>query len=346
MAKAVKLADIAEKIGVSTVTVSKALSGQKGVSEAMREKIKQLADEMGYKQPSAVRQEKQPKSYNIGVLVSDKYLDKYDSFYWKMYQCVATKAVQKECFTMLEVITYENEMEKQLPKIALERKVDGIVIVGRLDSGYLKVLQESCNIPTVYLDFYDENVLNDAVISNSYYGSYLLTNYLFEMGHKNIAYVGTLLFTGSITDRYFGYAKSMLEHGVNVRDEWVIPDRDMKYGLINFDGKFESFKVQPTAYVCNSDLTASKVIKKLEELGYRVPEDFSVVGFDNYLYPGLCDVDITTYEVDMKEMARKTIHVLLKKMNGERYRQGISIVEGHLVMKNSVKPNEDKTAEV
>lgn len=108
----------------------------------------------------------------------------------------------------------------------------------------------------------------------------------------------------------------------------------------------ESFKEQPTAYVCNSDLTASKVIKKLEEQGHRVPEDFSVVGFDNYLYPGLCDVDITTYEVDMKEMARKTIHVLLKKMNGERYRQGISIVEGHLVMKNSVKPNGDKTAEV
>lgn len=78
MAKAVKLADIAGKLGVSTVTVSKALSSQKGVSEVMREKIKQLADEMGYKQPSALRQEKQPKSYNIGVLVSEQYLDKYD----------------------------------------------------------------------------------------------------------------------------------------------------------------------------------------------------------------------------------------------------------------------------
>ena len=79
------------------------------------------------------------------------------------------------------------------------------------------------------------------------------------------------------------------------------------------------------------------LIKQLEDQGYRIPEDISVVGFDNYLYPGLCDVDITTYEVDMKEMARKTIHILLKKMNGEHYKQGISIVEGHLVEKNSVK---------
>ena len=65
MAKAVKLADIAEQLGVSTVTVSKALSGQKGVSEAMREKIKQLADELGYKQPSAVKKEKSVKSFSI-----------------------------------------------------------------------------------------------------------------------------------------------------------------------------------------------------------------------------------------------------------------------------------------
>lgn len=337
MAKAVKLADIASKLGVSTVTVSKALSGQKGVSESMREKIKKLADEMGYKQPSALRQEKPSKSYNIGVLVSEQYLDKYDSFYWKMYQCVATKAVQHECFTMLEVITRENEKEIKLPKIVVERKVDGLVIVGRLNSTYLKTLQDDAGMPSVYLDFYDTTSSNDAVISNSYYGSYLLTNYLFEKGHTKIAYVGTLLFTGSITDRYFGYAKSMMEHGVSIRDEWVIPDRDMQYGVINLEGKLEKLEEKPTAYVCNSDLTASMLIKQLEDRGYRIPEDISVVGFDNYLYPGLCDVDITTYEVDMKEMARKTIHILLKKMNGEHYKQGISIVEGHLVEKNSVK---------
>ena len=84
-------------------------------------------------------------------------------------------------------------------------------------------------------------------------------------------------------------------------------------------------------------MTASKLIKQLEDQGYRVPDDISVVGFDNYLYPGLCDVDITTYEVDMNEMAQKTIHILLKKMNGEHYKQGISIVEGRLVEKNSVR---------
>ena len=93
----------------------------------------------------------------------------------------------------------------------------------------------------------------------------------------------------------------------------------------------------PTAFVCNCDLSASQLIKKLKEKGYRVPEDISVVGFDNYLYPGLCDVEITTYEVDMKEMARKSINNLLRKISGEYYKQGITIVEGHIVLKDSVR---------
>ena len=167
MAKAVKLADIAEQLGVSTVTVSKALSGQKGVSEAMREKIKQLADELGYKQPSAVKKEKSVKSYNIGVLVSEKYLGEYASFYWRMYQSVATRAVQKECFTMLEVVSLEDEAEANLPKIVLERKVDGLILIGRLRTEYLGALRQNTQIPIVYLDFYDEQQMSDAVISNS-----------------------------------------------------------------------------------------------------------------------------------------------------------------------------------
>ena len=97
MAKAVKLADIAERVGVSTVTVSKALSGQKGVSEEVREKIRSIAEELGYQQPSAARKSQNQKSYNIGILISERFLDKYESFYWQMYQAVATRATAKGC---------------------------------------------------------------------------------------------------------------------------------------------------------------------------------------------------------------------------------------------------------
>ena len=189
MAKAVKLADIAEQVGVSTVTVSKALSGQKGVSEEMREKIKNLAEELGYRSPSETKRQSAEKQYNIGVLIQEVYLDKYDSFYWKMYQEVNKKAVSRGCFTLLESISRESVLENQMPLLLQEKKVDGLIILGDMTKPYIEQIEKEGGVPVVCLDFYNDAVGLDTVISNSFYGTYALTNYLFSMGHKKIAHI-------------------------------------------------------------------------------------------------------------------------------------------------------------
>lgn len=337
MAKTVKLEDIAKRAGVSTVTVSKALAGQKGVSEEMRAKIKALADEMGYVQPSRTRKTGARKSYNIGLLIEESYMDKYDSFYWQMYQQIATKAIERECFTLMEVVNRQTEDIPELPKLLKERKVDGVIVLGKMQKEFLTMLKGSTSIPVVYMDFTDEERDVDAVVSDSFYGAYELTNYLFSMGHEKIAYVGTVLATTSITDRYLGYVKSMIEHGAILREDWRIDDRDIRSGYIDVENLLQIPEDMPTAFVCNCDLTAGKLINKLQAQGYRVPEDVSVVGYDNYIYPGICDVEITTYEVDLGEMAKRVTCVLLDRMQGHAATAGTHIVEGHLVVKNSVR---------
>ena len=336
MAKAVKLADIAERVGVSTVTVSKALSGQKGVSEEVREKIHSIAEELGYQQPSAARKSQNHKNFNIGILISERFLVKYESFYWQMYQAVATRATAEECFTMLEVIGKAEEESSRMPKLVQERKVDGIIVIGKMMDAYLQHLNTEAGIPVIYLDYYNGREASDSVISNSYYGTYELTYYLYRMGHRKIAYVGTLLAMESITDRYFGYQKALLELGLEQKKEWVLDDRHIETGEIDTVNMLQIPKDMPTAFVCNCDLTASFLIKKLKDNGYRVPEDISVVGFDNYLYPGLSDIQITTYEVDLKEMAKKAVYNMISKISNENYKPGIHIVEGHMVLKESV----------
>ena len=79
------------------------------------------------------------------------------------------------------------------------------------------------------------------------------------------------------------------------------------------------------------------MIQKLRACGYRVPEDISVAGFDNYIYPGICDVGITTYEVDQTAMAKQAVKILVKRMEKESCRYGTHIVEGRLVVKESVE---------
>lgn len=337
MAKAVKLADIAAKLHVSTVTVSKALSDQKGVSEEMREKIKRLAQEMGYKPPSTTKIKKAEKSFNVGVVISERHFDYHESYYLKVYQMMAARAVAEGCFTLLEVVSVAEEQSMNTPKLLQENKVDGLVIIGMMKEEYLSRLYQVIKIPYVCLDFYDKRNECDAVISDSFYGMYKITNYLFEQGHSKIAYVGTLLYTDSITDRYFGYCKSLLEHGQGLREDWVIGDRDMGTGDLRGGGALRLPVRMPTAFVCNSDMAAGVLVELLKRKGYRVPEDISVAGFDNYLYPSICSLGITTYEIDLKRMVEKALRKLVKKMKGEVHNPGVDIISGHIVVKESVK---------
>ncbi len=333
MAKTVKMADIAARLNVSTVTVSKALSGQKGVSDEVREKIKQLAEQMGYQKPNNKEEEKK-RSFNIGVIVAGGYIEKYATFYWELYQEINTAAVQRTCFVMLEILSSADEKAMIPPKLLKENKADGLIVLGGLNSEYLKMIRGHYATPTVYMDFYDSKNKEDSVISNSFYGTYHLTNYLFDKGHENIAFVGTVLATNSITDRYLGYVKSLAEHKKKIREDWIIDDRDQDRN--NYDTLLLPEEM-PTAFVCNCDMTASKLIKSLRAAGYRVPRDISVVGFDDYLFPGLCDIPLTTYAVNMEGMADSAIRLLIKKMNGKETSQGMHMVEGHFIERDSVR---------
>lgn len=333
MAKEVRMADIARQLGVSTVTVSKALSDQKGVSEEMREKIKALAEELGYKSTAAAKKEAK-RSYNMGVLVEEIYIERYASFYWEFYQKINTSAGQENCFVILEVLSVEKEKDLIEPKIIQENKIDGLMILGRVPTEYLSMLQKKSRVPVVYMDFYDQKVKGDSVISNSFYGAYHITNYLFEMGHRKIGFVGTIMATESIMDRYLGYQKAMIEHKEKIHEEWIIQDREKHVYIYE---QLPLPKELPTAFVCNSDLTASRLIRSLRECGLQVPRDISVVGYDDYLYPGLCDVGITTYSVDMDRMAKLGIDILVERINGEQRHIGMQVVEGDLVIRESTR---------
>ena len=335
MAKSVKLSDIATKLGVSTVTVSKALSDQKGVSDEVRSKIKKLASEMGYISPSAARIQLERRSYNIGVLVSSKYFDQTQSFYWLMYQELATKALNKNCFTMLEVVQEEEEEGGVVPKLLEGNRINGLVVIGVMKDSYIKSIERNARVPVIYMDFYNKEQNSDSVVSDNYFGMYQMTDYLCELGHKKIAYVGTLFATNSITDRYFGYCKALYEHGIPIRKDYVIDDRAIDTGAMKPELQYSFPHDMPTAFVCNCDVTALKLISDLEERGYRVPEDISVVGYDDYAFQNNGEIELTTYAVDVKEMARKTLKILLRKMNGEYFNKGVTVVPGRMVIRST-----------
>ncbi|XBX09234.1 LacI family DNA-binding transcriptional regulator [Enterocloster clostridioformis] len=336
MAKEIKLSDIAERLNVSTVTVSKALSGQRGVSEQLREKITNLAEEMGYKKVQKAKNEKQ--NYTIGVIVAERYLKENQSFYWTIYQEISQRAITRKCFTMLEVISYEDEKSIECPKIITEEKVEGLIIMGAFKNEYAYMLMDTVTVPRINLDTTVAADMCDAVVSNNMLGGYQMTNYLLKMGHRKIGFVGTRLTTSSIDDRYLGYLKALMEHGIPWKEEWIIDDRDREYGRVDCDTKFQlPLGDMPTAFFCNCDLSASILIKKLADKGYSVPGDISVAGFDNYVIDQFGTVGITTYEINTKEMASRVVHIMLCKLENSRYTTGMFMLPGRFIERDSVR---------
>lgn len=333
MAKDVTLADIAASVGVSSVAVSKALSGKPGVSEELRNKIKETAAQMGYV-PSASAKSGGNETGNIGVIIPESTYGDAASFYGRLYEKVVRALYENNYYGILELLTKENETAANFPKVMQDEKVDGLIFVGQLDENYIKQMVQQTELPVFFLDTYMPFVELDTVISDGYYGTYQMTNYLLQQGYRKIAFVGSVDATSSIADRYWGYRRSLRENHIAFQTEWEIPDRDKNgrtFETIVTDAKAVE------AYVCNCDRTAYILIRSLEGAGYRVPDDISVVGFDNYLPAGMDENRITTYAVDMERMAGVCVKSLIKKIKHKKYDGGIQIVTGKIIKKQTVK---------
>ncbi len=211
--KKITMKDIADKFNISNVTVSKALGDKDGVSNELREEIKKFADEIGYKYNDKSYAPKVDKSCKIGVIVANRFINKTKAFYLEMYHNLVEILSEYDYFSMLEIIKKDEEIQCITPSIIQNNSFDGIIILGQMKEKYVSFIIE-LGLPVVCLDFYVKNSKVPSVISDNFYGSYMLTNHLFENGHCEIGFVGSINSTNSIQDRYLGYYKCLLENGI------------------------------------------------------------------------------------------------------------------------------------
>lgn len=330
MSKGVTMRDIARELNLSAVSVSKALSGQTGVSAALRERIIRKSNEMGYRYELNARRR---VSRDIGVLLPSRYGGIGASFYALLCGKVVKRLTELKCYGVMEVLEESDELECLCPSMVTGGRVEGLIVLGQVSRDYIRMLEADCPVPYLCLDFYDERSTADAVTSDSLYGAYRLTSHLIHMGHRSIAFLGSIKATSSIMDRYLGYYRSMLQHDLLIKPEWLIEDRDEHGQPISFALPDE----MPTAFVCNCDLMAQRLINQLAANGISVPRDVSVVGFDDFIADAASESTLTTYAVDMDGMARQAAERILGRLNGTALPVGRVVISGEIVYRSSVR---------
>jgi len=288
---------IADKLNISTMTVSKSFKNSPDISDHMRRKVLKAAKEIGYTY-------NKKKRHKVLVLTKQIYLSKDDMFYNELYNRLNERSDEKDIQLSLILIKAD---ETSLFDTYDFSQYDGILLMGQFSHGTTEKMAE-LDVPAVCIDFYYHGIDIDSVISNNYISAFDATSYLIELGHKEITFLGTLKKTSSINDRYLGYYKAMMESNYE-KHIAKIDDR-------NRDEIYQTYdlpKELPTAFLCNNDNVAYHLINQLKSLGYNVPRDISVMGFDDVLYSRISEPQITTVRVSRTQMADKSFDLLIEK---------------------------------
>lgn len=299
MAK-VTLAIIAQRTGLSKFAVSRSLAGKSGVSDETRRRVQQVAAELGYARPSA-----EPESLTLGVIFHDT--DLINSELHLLIQNGAQSEAQRLGYRLNMSWTHRPE-EIQ----AIVRSCSGAVLVGPHGrEGFARAY--ALGKPIVRQGWLEPLEQADHVGGTDHEAGSAVANYLVTLGHRRIVYVhGTPGYRGRV-ERFYG-VREVLERHADVEFREMKFDADIRFTEHLRAAHADGF--HPTAFFCAHDGLALTVMSELMRLGYRIPEDASVVGFGDYSAATQISPQLTTVKVFGQQMGAACVRLLDDRING------------------------------
>lgn len=286
-------ADIAEALGLSRTTVSKALNGHPTVPDATRQRVLKTAARLRYKHyredqlQNALSDDRQASGRamrTIACLIRAGSTS--NEGYWaEVLQGIEQASRQNGCNMVLHFITADDLDELRMPRSLTEAGVGGVILVGITRRAYIRAIAELA-LPAVLIDcFADTRAADtrfDTVLMESEQSVYDLTAHLIGLGHRRIGFVGDVGDCLSFAERWNGYRRAMLDGGLSVDPAScaVAPAPNHYFDYAETARAIAAMPQLPTAFVCANDLVAYQTIRALQAAGRRVPEDVSVTGFD------------------------------------------------------------------
>lgn len=331
------LKDVAKLAGVSTATVSYALSGKRTISDETKQRIHDAIAQLDYVPDLNARSLSMRDSKLIGIVVPQtepgERLMFQNSFYSEVLGSIEYYARQQGYHILISA-TDANESYLTLAK---KRNLDGIIVIGMYPDEFYQQMKKT-QIPIVLIDSYCNDHYYHNIRIDDAYGSYLATRYMLENGHTHIAFFsGQLKENGVMKKRLLGYQQALKEFEVPYRKEYVFEGQIDYNSGIELSNKLIQSGLSATGIVAAADILAIGAVKGLYEAGKNVPSDYSIIGFDDveiaqYMTPGL-----TTVRQQISLKGQKAVELLLKHIEDPTLPKQEEILPLQLVVRGSVK---------
>jgi len=339
MGKNLTLKDLAQKLGLSTSTVSRALQNNPAISDDTRLRVNKLAKKIGYYPDALAKSLKNKKSYTIGVIVPE-----ISHFFFSSVIDGIEDVTYKDGYTIL--VTKSNEdFEREVLNLEslISNRVAGVIASISQNTKTGKHFNNIINrgIPLVLFDRVLDDLDVHKIVGDDFEKVYEMVNHLIDSGYQNIAYLAGPSHLNITMNRVDGYKKALIDNNIELMDGLI-----MNINLNENDG-FEGAKTlirkfpKVDAICCVNDPVALGVYKYLNKVGIKIPDKIGVTGFSNNPSSETINPPMTTVDQQGYKMGRKAAKILLQKINNESIDSldKTHIIEGELIIRDSSRKN-------
>ena len=335
--KRATLKDVARESGVSPATVSYVYNGKKNITKETKQRVFEAIEKLNYVPDLNARALSVQQSKLIGVVIPQTepgdHLMLENSFYSEVLGSIERQARLHG----YHIIISGTDVNENYLKIAKERNYDGIIVIGMYPDSFYQHLKES-NLPAVLVDSYCNDHHFHNVRIDDAYGSYLATTFVLDKGHVDVAlFCGMIRESGVIQKRLLGYKDALTERGLPYREDYVFEGNvDFKCGISHAE-KLMKCQGQITAVVATADILAIGAIKGFYEQGVKVPDQISVIGFDDLQISSYTTPGLTTVRQEISLKGKSAFELLLQNMQDHGLTKRETILPVSIVERGSVK---------
>jgi LacI family transcriptional regulator len=336
--KDITIYDIAQKLELSSATVSRALQDHPAINKNTRKKIQDTAKELGYRHNNFASNLRKQKTNTIGVIIHE-----LNSNFITSVLAGIEKVTTEAGYDL--IIAHSSESYEKEAKNALNlfhKRVDGLIASLAFDTkglDHYKAFDEK-GIPVIFFDRVEENSESTKVIIDNYKCGYQATEHLIEQGCKRIVLVTANLMRNVYAQRHKGYKDALFDNDITFNKDYVlIKDLSEQCGV---EAAMQIMKMKPLpdgAFITN-DFSAAVCMQTLKEHGVRIPEDIAIVGFNNDVIGKIVEPNLTTVHypgIDMGEIAARNLINHLKGISNIKHTQTIVVRSELIIRKSSLK---------
>lgn len=312
----VTIKDVAREARVSISTVSRVLNMSGYTSEKTKEKVLHAVKKLGYTGSLVAAAMIKKQTLTLGLIIPDIK---------NIFHSDLTRAIEDGANSHgfnIFLCNTDNNLQKEVEYIHLliAKGVDGIIFSSPevKDKNIKEVKEKFPDLPIVILGSKFHNLTVNEILVDNFDGGYRATSHLLEKGHKDIAFISGGIDSYSSIERHKGYKFALNESGIPINDDFVIFDRFyIESGYKNALKLLQKNK-RPTAIFAGSDSIAVGIYKAARELNIKIPEQLSVVGFDDSQYAEILSPMLTTIHTPIKEMGQRAIEIIVKSLKEKK----------------------------